>query len=59
MPDVRLAVRRQRAGSGRALAAPQWAALRDAGLPVVRDAGFTEIAAGATTVVADLPWLRR
>jgi peptidyl-tRNA hydrolase len=43
----------------RTATAPQWAGLRDAGLPVVRDAGFTEIAAGATTVVADLPWLRR
>lgn len=29
------------------------------GLPVVRDAGFTEIAPGSCTVVADHPALRR
>ncbi|TDD21690.1 peptidyl-tRNA hydrolase [Nonomuraea diastatica] len=28
-----------------------------AGLPVVRDAGFTEIEAGSCTFVADAPWL--
>ncbi|MFF5208225.1 aminoacyl-tRNA hydrolase [Streptosporangium sp. NPDC000396] len=36
-----------------------WAALVDAGLPVVRDAGFTEIEPGSCTVVADAPWLRQ
>lgn len=32
--------------------------LVDAGMPVVRDAGFTEIAPGSCTLVADAPWLR-
>jgi peptidyl-tRNA hydrolase len=36
-----------------------WAALTGGGLPVVRDAGFTEIAPGSCTVVADHPALRR
>ncbi len=36
-----------------------WAALVDSGLPVVRDAGFTEIEPGSRTVVADAPWLRQ
>ncbi len=36
----------------------RWAALAESGLPVVRDAGFTEIEAGSSTVVADAPWLR-
>ncbi|MGW5679423.1 peptidyl-tRNA hydrolase [Streptomyces sp. NPDC003860] len=36
----------------------QWDALVASGLPVVRDAGFTEIAAGSCTVVADHPALR-
>ncbi|MEU3254535.1 peptidyl-tRNA hydrolase [Streptomyces sp. NPDC006997] len=36
-----------------------WAALTASGLPVVRDAGFTEIAPGSCTVVADHPALRR
>ncbi|MFI1016329.1 peptidyl-tRNA hydrolase [Streptomyces sp. NPDC020965] len=36
----------------------QWARLTTAGLPVVRDAGFTEIAPGSCTVVADHPALR-
>ncbi|WP_202637936.1 aminoacyl-tRNA hydrolase [Bailinhaonella thermotolerans] len=36
-----------------------WAALEDSGLPVVRDAGFTEIAPGSCTAVADAPWLPR
>ncbi|MGW2055362.1 aminoacyl-tRNA hydrolase [Streptomyces sp. NPDC001840] len=36
----------------------QWRALTAAGLPVVRDAGFTEIAPGSATVVADHPALR-
>ncbi|MDH2428185.1 aminoacyl-tRNA hydrolase [Sphaerisporangium sp. TRM90804] len=35
-----------------------WARLVDSGLPVVRDAGFTEIEPGSRTVVADAPWLR-
>ncbi|GII54775.1 peptidyl-tRNA hydrolase [Planotetraspora thailandica] len=35
----------------------RWAALLDSGLPVVRDAGFTEIEPGSATVVADAPWL--
>ncbi len=35
-----------------------WAALTTSGLPVVRDAGFTEIAPGSCTVVADHPALR-
>ncbi|MFC4061066.1 aminoacyl-tRNA hydrolase [Planomonospora corallina] len=35
-----------------------WTALSGGGLPVVRDAGFTEIAPGSCTVVADAPWLR-
>ncbi|MEU7551611.1 aminoacyl-tRNA hydrolase [Streptomyces sp. NPDC044571] len=40
-------------------AAPgQWAELGGSGLPVVRDAGFTEIAPGSATVVADHPALR-
>ncbi|GII64969.1 peptidyl-tRNA hydrolase [Sphaerisporangium krabiense] len=36
----------------------RWSALVDSGLPVVRDAGFTEIEPGSRTVVADAPWLR-
>ncbi|MFJ7999762.1 peptidyl-tRNA hydrolase [Streptomyces sp. NPDC096310] len=39
--------------------AARWRELIAAGLPVVRDAGFTEIAAGSCTVVADHPSLRR
>ena len=40
-------------------AAPgQWAELTASGLPTVRDAGFTEIAPGSCTVVADHPALR-
>jgi peptidyl-tRNA hydrolase len=38
--------------------AEHWESLLAAGLPVVRDAGFTEIAAGSSTVVADHPALR-
>jgi hypothetical protein len=38
--------------------APNWAALLASGLPVVRDGGFTEVAPGSSTVVADLPRLR-
>jgi peptidyl-tRNA hydrolase len=52
------------AASGFALAVrraspSRWAVLLDAGLPVVQDGGFTEVAPGSRTVVADLPWLRR
>ncbi|MEV7724966.1 aminoacyl-tRNA hydrolase [Streptomyces sp. NPDC087917] len=36
----------------------EWAALSGSGLPVVRDAGFTEIAPGSCTVVSDHPALR-
>jgi peptidyl-tRNA hydrolase len=39
--------------------AERWAELTASGLPVVRDAGFTEIAPGSCTVVADHPALRR
>lgn len=37
----------------------RWARLTASGLPVVRDAGYTEIAANSSTVVADHPALRR
>ncbi|NGO12833.1 peptidyl-tRNA hydrolase [Streptomyces sp. HC44] len=37
---------------------PLWTQLTTSGLPVVRDAGFTEIAPGSCTVVADHPALR-
>lgn len=33
----------------------EWRQLTDSGLPLVRDAGFTEIAPGSCTVVADHP----
>jgi peptidyl-tRNA hydrolase len=36
----------------------QWAPLVASGLPVVQDGGFTEVAPGSCTVVADLPALR-
>ncbi|MFI1421327.1 peptidyl-tRNA hydrolase [Streptomyces sp. NPDC020731] len=36
----------------------RWPALTTSGLPTVRDAGFTEIAPGSCTVVADHPALR-
>jgi len=36
----------------------EWEALVRSGLPVVRDGGFTEVAPGSCTVVADLPALR-
>ncbi|MGW3098191.1 peptidyl-tRNA hydrolase [Streptomyces sp. NPDC001102] len=36
----------------------RWRALTGSGLPLVRDAGFTEIAPGSCTVVADHPALR-
>jgi peptidyl-tRNA hydrolase len=38
----------------RTAAAADWPRLSESGLPVVRDAGFTEIAPGSCTVVADL-----
>lgn len=38
--------------------AARWRELTASGLPVVRDAGFTEIAPGSCTVVADHPALR-
>ncbi|MEU6367906.1 aminoacyl-tRNA hydrolase [Streptomyces sp. NPDC046931] len=37
----------------------RWRELTASGLPLVRDAGFTEIAPGSCTVVADHPALRR
>ncbi|WP_369232659.1 peptidyl-tRNA hydrolase [Streptomyces sp. R21] len=37
----------------------RWPGLTTSGLPLVRDAGFTEIAPGSCTVVADHPALRR
>ena len=37
----------------------RWPELTTGGLPLVRDAGFTEIAPGSCTVVADHPALRR
>ncbi|WP_228988884.1 peptidyl-tRNA hydrolase [Streptomyces sp. DH8] len=39
--------------------AARWRELTGSGLPVVRDAGFTEIAPGSRTVIADHPALRR
>ncbi|WTL22594.1 peptidyl-tRNA hydrolase [Streptomyces sp. NBC_01506] len=39
--------------------AARWRRLTGSGLPLVRDAGFTEIAPGSSTVVADHPALRR
>lgn len=36
----------------------RWPELTTRGLPLVRDAGFTEIAPGSCTVVADHPALR-
>lgn len=42
------------------VATPQaWRALLASGLPLVQDAGFTEIAPGSATVIADHPALRR
>jgi peptidyl-tRNA hydrolase len=38
--------------------ARRWDKLVASGLPVVRDAGFTEVAPGSCTAVADLPALR-
>ncbi|MEU6162452.1 aminoacyl-tRNA hydrolase [Streptomyces sp. NPDC047130] len=45
--------------SVRTAAPDRWAGLLAARLPVVRDAGFTEIAPGSCTVIADHPALRR
>ncbi|MFG2876976.1 aminoacyl-tRNA hydrolase [Streptomyces sp. NPDC048337] len=42
----------------RTAARERWAELGGSGLPVVRDAGFTEIAPGSATVIADHPALR-
>ena len=42
----------------RAAATGQWARLLASGLPVVTDGGFTEVAPGSATVVADHPALR-
>jgi peptidyl-tRNA hydrolase len=50
--DAGLPLAVRTAGPGR------WAELTTSGLPLVRDAGFTEIAAGSCTVVADHPALR-
>ncbi|MCK7626457.1 peptidyl-tRNA hydrolase [Streptomyces sp. RS10V-4] len=44
--------------SVRTAAPAAWEQLAGGGLPVVRDAGFTEIAPGSCTVVADHPALR-
>ncbi|MEU8248785.1 aminoacyl-tRNA hydrolase [Nonomuraea sp. NPDC048916] len=43
--------------SVRTAAETGFAAKVEAGLPVVRDAGFTEIAPGSCTFVAEAPWL--
>lgn len=45
--------------SVRPAAPSHWPGLTASGLPLVRDAGFTEIAPGSSTVVADHPSLRR
>ncbi|MFE0583220.1 MULTISPECIES: aminoacyl-tRNA hydrolase [unclassified Streptomyces] len=42
----------------RTAARERWTELSGSGLPVVRDAGFTEIAPGSATVVAEHPALR-
>ncbi|MGW0364823.1 aminoacyl-tRNA hydrolase [Streptomyces sp. NPDC002990] len=42
----------------RTAARERWAELSGSGLPVVRDAGFTEIAPNSATVIADHPALR-
>jgi peptidyl-tRNA hydrolase len=44
--------------AARTAPADRWAALVGSGLPVVRDAGYTEVEPGACTVVADHPALR-
>jgi peptidyl-tRNA hydrolase len=50
--DVEFDLRVRTAGVG------QWKELRASGLPVVTDGGFTEVAPGSATVVADHPALR-
>jgi peptidyl-tRNA hydrolase len=45
--------------AARTAPASRWTALVASGLPVVRDAGFTEVEPGACTVVADHPALPR
>lgn len=42
----------------RTATAERWAKLAVSDLPAVRDAGFTEVAPGSVTVIADLPSLR-
>jgi peptidyl-tRNA hydrolase len=42
----------------RTATATQWSALLRTGLPVVQDAGFTEVEPGSCTVIADHPALR-
>jgi peptidyl-tRNA hydrolase len=41
----------------RTAALDRWSRLLSADLPAVRDAGFTEVAPGAHTAIAELPWL--
>jgi peptidyl-tRNA hydrolase len=43
----------------RTAARDQWTRLLQTGLPVVQDAGFTEVAPGSRTVIADHPRLKR
>ena len=50
--DVEFDLRARTAGVG------QWKELLASGLPVVTDGGFTEVAPGSATVVADHPALR-
>lgn len=61
LPD---AARKEWEASGFALAVrtagpAQWTRLLSSGLPVVQDAGFTEVAPGSRTVIADHPLLTR
>lgn len=53
------AERRDFAVSARTASVADFKRLAAAGLPVVRDAGFTEIEPGSCTFVADAPWLPR
>ncbi|WP_269856508.1 aminoacyl-tRNA hydrolase [Streptomyces sp. RPT161] len=60
LPDAARAVWRD-SGFALSVRTPQaahWAELAESGLPLVRDAGFTEIAPGSCTVIADHPALR-
>ncbi|MFC6080012.1 peptidyl-tRNA hydrolase [Sphaerisporangium aureirubrum] len=58
-PEARAAWRDDGLATAVRTADPRWwASLADSGLPVVRDAGFTEVEPGSRTVVADAPWLR-